>query len=275
MNKKFILSSVVILLVILVVSTSNVFAMDTASNSGTLKIGSPSAKRLEITTANMDKAKSRATAEIDRRLASLNKVLERLNSFKHLSSDQRPVLTANVQEQIDSLTALRAKISADTDVATLKIDIQSIRDSYRIYAFFIPQIHLLAAADAMIEATNKGTEIASMLETKISQAQSSGQDVASLLTILSDMRTNIDGAKTQAQNVQSAVTPLTAEGYPGNKATLQEARTNLRSGRGNLEIARSDARTIRDSLRSGQIPKATINTQLSSPSAAATSSANR
>lgn len=256
--------------------TSFVLAQDASSPSANPRIGTSSAKRLEITTANMDAAKKRSIAEIDRRITSLTRALERLSTFKHLSSDQKTSLSAQVQEQINSLTALKEKISADTDVVVLRTDIQAIRDNHRIYAFFLPKIHLLAASDAMIEAANKGDEIADTLEERMGTLQTSGQDVASLQVTLADLRTNLDAARTQAQDVQSAVSALTVDGFPASKTILQEARTNLRAGRGNLETARSDARIIRDAIKAGRVPVGVrISTKSAVPSSrsAATSSA--
>lgn len=243
-----------LIFVFLFFSVSGVYAQELSTRSALNKTGSASAKRLEITAANMDKAKERATAEINRRITSLNKTIERLNKFKHLLTDQKTALTAQVQEEITSLTALKEKILADKDVVTLRTDIQAIRNSHRIYAFFLPKVHLLAAADAMIEAANKAAEIANMLEAKIAEARNKGQDVTSLETALSDMRTNIDAVKTAGENVQSLVSSLAIGGFPANKTALQEARTSLRAGKENLKTVRNDARDIRQALRLGSIP---------------------
>lgn len=264
----------VIIFASLFFSITGVYAQELSTKSA-LKTSSPSARRLEITALNMDNAKQRATAEIDRRLTSLNKTIERLNKLNRLSSDVKTSLTAQVQVEIDSLTALKAKILADTDVATLKTDIQAIRNSHRIYAFFLPKVHILAAADAMIEAANKAAEIANMLETKITEARNKGQDVTFLETALSDMRTNIDAAKTAGENVQNRVSALALGGFPANKTALQEARTSLRAGKENLKTVRDDARDIWQALRLGSIPlrlrnkTATKNADMTTPTVSA------
>src|SRR5689334_19811975 len=49
----------------------------------------------------------RASQELSRRIDALKKVLNRINEIKHLTTDQRTTLTTQVQQEIDSLTALQ------------------------------------------------------------------------------------------------------------------------------------------------------------------------
>src|SRR5260370_39951459 len=83
--------------------------------------------------------KERAGKEIDRRVASLMKLIDRVNAIKRLSTTQKSTFTAEIQVQITNLNNLKAKIAADTDLPTLRIDVQSIVQSYTIYALFMPQ----------------------------------------------------------------------------------------------------------------------------------------
>ena len=187
---------------------------------------------------------ARADKEITRRLESLQKLITRINEFKKLSAAQKTALTTQVQAQITSLTALQAKIKADTDPATLKTDVQSIIGSYRIYALFMPQIQILGAADRLLTTADEMSSHAATLETKINEAQAKGQNVTDLQTLLADMNAKVTDAKTQGQNAINAVTPLTPDGYPGNKTILQSARQMVVMGIKDLNTARQDARKV-------------------------------
>ena len=208
----------------------------------------------------MEKLRTRALAEIDRRLKALAGLIERINNLKRLTADQKSSLTSSIQEQIASLTDPRAKIQADTDLATLKTDIKSIVDSYRIFALFMPKVHIFVVAEVELNYADRLSELAIKLQTRIEEAKNSGQDVASLQTLLTEMQSKISEAKIQAQKVIDTVIGLTPDGYPGNKTTLESAREMLQTARQSLQQARNDASQIIagvKGLKGGIIPTVT------------------
>lgn len=240
------LFSLFIALSLFLMIASPVLAIGNAFGQG--NAGSRAAEREQKTKERMDNIsenlKQRAQSEIGRRVESLNKLLTRINEFKKLSATQKSTLTTQVQSEISTLNALLAKINADTDVATLRTDVKSIVDAYRIYALFIPQIQILGAADRILTVTDEMTTLAAKLETKINEQQTKGQNVTDLQTLLTDMKAKIADAKTQSQAAIDAVTPLTPAGFPGNKTTLQSARQMLATALKDLNTARQDVRQI-------------------------------
>ncbi len=203
----------------------------------------------EKATQRLSNLKNRADKEVDRRVASLNNLVGKVNSIKRLTDSQKSTFVSQIQTEVTNLTTLKAKIDADTDLDTLKADIKSIVNSYRVYALFIPKIHLLVAADGMLETADKFTALVTKLQTKIQAAQGAGKDVSSLQATLTDLQSKITDAKNQANQVISTVTPLAPEGYPGNKTTLQTASNMLKTGRADFKAARDDAKTIVSGLK--------------------------
>jgi len=239
MTKTFSLFVVLALFLVIaspVMAVGNAFGQARAS-----KAAERAQERLDNISENL---RERAQKEISRRTEALNKLITRISEFKKLSSTQKSTLTTQVQAQIDALNALLTKINADTDVATLKTDVKSIVDSYRIYALFIPQIQILGSADKILSITDEMTTLSTTLEAKIGEQQAKGQNVTDLQTLLTDMKAKIADAKTQAQAAIDAVTPLTPAGFPGNKTTLQSARQMLTTAITDLNTARQDARQI-------------------------------
>ncbi len=215
-------------------------------------VGSKAADRMEnvqnkIQEKTADRSanlQQRANKELTRRINSLNELLTRISGFKKLSDTQKASLTSQVQAQITALTALQAKIAADTDPTALKTDVQSIVQSYRIYALFLPKIQILAAADRVLSVSDEMSSHAATLQTKIAADQSAGKNVSDLQTLLSDMNAKIADAKTQAQGAIDTVTPLTPDGYPANKQQLQSARQMIATAVKDLDTARQDGRKI-------------------------------
>lgn len=164
--------------------------------------------------------KTNADREIDRRIASLNNLITRLNNVKRLSADQKSTLSSQVNTEITNLQTLKSKIDADTDPATLLTDKKSIVNSYRVFLLFEPKIRIITQADEIIDLAN----------------------VMLGKTTNSDATSKINDAITQANNAINSVSPLTPDGYPGNKSSFDSAR-------GMLKTARTDLRTARPLMK--------------------------
>ncbi len=206
------------------------------------------ARSAGVKTENLDRLKEKANREIDRRIAGLNRLIDLVNRIKRLTDSQKTDLTTQVQNQITSLQTLKTKIAADTDIATLRADVQSIVKDYRIYALFIPKIYIIANADRLLDIANEMTQVAAKLQIRIDAAKAVGNDTGEMQKLLTDYTAKVADAKSQAQNAINTVLPLTPDGYPGNKTTLMSARTMLQAARASLRTANKDSQQIRQLL---------------------------
>jgi hypothetical protein len=166
-------------------------------------------KRIQIKIALK---KTNAIKEIDRRLASLNKLTDKINGIKRISSTQRETLLAQIKIEITSLQDLKTKIEAETDATALQEEKKSITESYRIYALLIPKIEIIAHADKIISLA----------------------DAMSAKTTDEGLKKIIAESKAKAQSAIDLVMPLVPEDYPGFKTTLSTARDMLKDARTNL-----------------------------------------
>ena len=165
----------------------------------------------------MDLKKTNATREIDRRIASLNSLITKINGVTRITAEQKTSLVAQVQTEIDNLGALKDKIAADTDATVLKADKQQIVLTYRIYALFLPKINLISHAD----------EIQNLADAmKIKAANN--PDALAKITIASN----------KTAEAISTVMVLTPDGYPGNRTDLSRANVMLKDARQALSDAR-------------------------------------
>lgn len=173
-------------------------------------------KRAEMNTKVTTLKKAKANHEIDRRIGSMNKMIERIVNVKRITEAQRNTLISQVKTEIVNLTALKARIQNDTDEATLNANKKSIVSSYKIYALFMPKMTIIAHADAILN-------LAELMLGKnpTSEAQSKIQDAKALST-----------------SAISMAVSLTVDGYPANKTQLETARKNLQTARLNLAAAR-------------------------------------
>ncbi len=204
--------------------------------------------------ARIAKAKTHADQELDRRVTSLNALATRVNDMKKITDAQKSSLTAAITDQVNTVTALKAKIDADTDVATLRADIQSITKSYRIYALILPQASLVAAADRAMDVASSMSALAGKLQARISTLQTSGTDVTALQAAYADFNLKIADANTQANAAVTEAVSLKPDNgdktvMAANVAALKDARKKVQAAQQDLVVARKDAETIVRGIR--------------------------
>ncbi len=148
---------------------------------------------------------------------------------------------------IANLNTLKAKIDADTDLATLKTDRQAIYTQYRVYMLFMPQLRIYVAADRIDDTADLMTQVATKLGTRITGN-------SALQTTLTDANAKIADAKIQAQAAIDAIKNLEADnGNDGimssNKQALLNAKSHIMKAVADLQNARKDFATIVSSLK--------------------------
>lgn len=200
-------------------------------------------------TARLSSLHIAADTAITARLTSLNSASARINGLAKLSSDQKAQFNGQITTDINALTALKSKADADTDLTTLRADYRSIFTTYRIYAEFLPQLHLLIASDTMGVSADKLTQFATKLQSRV---QAAGNP-SNLTSLLSDMQAKNADADTQYKNVQSQVSQLTPQGYDANPSgttsILKGARSEIQTGANDLKASWADAKQIMQALK--------------------------
>ncbi|MEI6478329.1 MAG: hypothetical protein WCO52_05085 [bacterium] len=192
---------------------------------------------------------ARGDANITARTTSLSGLKTKIAAAKRLSASQKASLTTEIEAQITGLTALKASLDADTTVETARTDFQKIFSQHFIYAFYVPRVNRIIAADEQVQAAAVLTTLTPKLQTYITTAKTAGTDVTSLQVKLDEMLAKTAEAKTLAQGVINTLTPLTAAGYPDNKSTVEASATSLRTARADLKTSRDDAHSIVTALR--------------------------
>ena len=212
------------------------------------------AKASDKVLARIEKGKERAKEEIARRTAALGALSEKVQAMARVSDDMKASISGTVQSQITMLSSLQAKIEADVDLDTLRADIKSITESYRIFMLVLPQGRIATAADSIQITAASLTTLAGKLETRIAEAQAKGSDTAALSTSLSDMKAKIDDAKLQAEAAISLTATLKPDNgdktiADANKKALKDAQVKLKAAREDLKTARKAGGDIVKALK--------------------------
>ena len=217
-----------------------------SATGGTATLGVKAQAKLSAVEAKLGAS---STAEIEKRVTDLTGLSGRINAMVHVDAATKASLSASLQADITALTNLKAKISADTDAATLKADVASITDAYRIYVLVGPQTRILAAADRASTIGDMITALNVNLETRITAAQAAGKDVSTIVAAQTDMTSKVADAKLQASTAISAVSGLTPDNgdaakLAANTAALKQARADINVAATDLKEAQKDVKTI-------------------------------
>lgn len=199
-------------------------------------------------------AKTHADQEIERRTAALTDLNTRIQAMAKVSASVKSTLEASITSQISALTDLKTKIDADTATDTLKVDIQSITKSYRIFMLIIPQARVAAAVDVVGTVGDSMTAVGAKLQTRITTAQNAGKDVTTLTAALSDMTAKIADANTQAGAALSETVALTPDNgdqakMQSNNKVIADAKVKLKAASADLRAARQDIQKILVALK--------------------------
>src|SRR5258708_3801162 len=220
----------------------NIGISASSSGHGTLHVGGSGTLSVH--------AKDRADQEITRRINALTELETRINAMKKLSADEKSSLSAEIQAQITLLNGLQAKIVADANsTSSLKADIKSITDAYRIFSLVIPQGRIQATTDRILAIGDIMTTLAGQLQTKISAAQTAGKDMSAAVSALAGMNAKVADASVQAQAAVTETSGLKPDNgdktiEASNKAALKDARAKTKVAEQDLVTARVDAGKI-------------------------------
>ncbi|MDO8518083.1 MAG: hypothetical protein Q7S26_02220 [bacterium] len=232
----------------------NAAAAVRATDTGTTDAGVSATATASVRTKAMTTAVTRADKEIARRIASLDDANARVQAMQQVTPAFKTSLSAAIQAQIAALTTLQTKIDADTDLATLKTDVQSVTKSYRIYALVLPQVRIAAAADRAVTLATMMNTLGAKLQARIASAGSAGLDTTALSAALEDMGTKLSDASSQAQAAVSATASLVPDNgdktvMASNAAAFKTARKDLQTAQQNLVAARKDVTAILKGLK--------------------------
>ncbi len=227
------------------------------------KMGLPDGKRpgLAMGPNKEGDIKVRADKEIKRRIDALNKFSERMSAMVRVGGEDKSKLQEEIAAQIKLLTDLQVKISAETSTTSLKEQVKSITDSYRVYALVLPKVAITAAAARVNTLAVQMTTLGAKLEARLNTAETAGANISVAQTALIDYKAKVADAKIQADAAVSGIANLQPDSGDAsikatNVAALQAAHKKIQAAQQDLVAARKDVNTIRQNL-----PKVRVDAQ--------------
>lgn len=217
----------------------------------------------------------RANQEITRRVNALNALSARVVTMVRLSTTDKNNLSSSIQLQVGAMNSLQSQITADAaanNTSSLKLAVQSITASYRIFMLVLPQGTIEAAADRALTIVGIMNDLAIKFSARIQAAQSAGNNVAATQTTLVDLNAKVSDASTQVMAAAAEVASLTPDNgsstiMASNTAALKDARSKIQAAQQDFVAARADAETIIKALAAFKV-SATASTTVSASTSA-------
>jgi hypothetical protein len=233
-------------LIVLAIASSTVNAQATtavAANSSVTTTLSASQKQQHLVNIQ-----TRGSAEITRRLTSLNTVLGKITSNSKLTVADQTSLVSEVNTEITGLTNLKTQLVADTTLTAAITDAQSIISEYRVYALVLPKIWLVSTADSQQVTEAKLTTLSQNLQSRITSDQQAGLNVASIQSQLDSVNTLVATAQGISSNMEQSVVGLQPSDYNADKTVLSGDLAKLKTANADLKSAYTNDKTIVSAL---------------------------
>lgn len=196
--------------------------------------------------------KQACEAAIDKRLGSLATLGTTVSTNTYLTADHKALLGGEITGETTGLTALRAKIAADTVRSVLVADCRSIVDEYRVYLLMTPKVHLMIAGDAAVAIGARFGDLAAKLQADINVDKASGKDVTDAQRDLNNMEAAVasaTGAAAPVPTVLNFALPLNPSDYLNDRQDVLTARSDVNTAHTDFVQARSDVKQVITDLK--------------------------
>lgn len=214
------------------------------STRGLERVADRASAAAEKQTNELANLKARGDKMIADRLASLQKLLTRVQNDKRLTDSDKTSFTTDINTTIASLNTLKAKIDADTDAATTRADVRSIVTNYRIYEIYEPKLILLIVINNLLTADTNLTTLNQKVRILLTQLNILDPNAKAALDDMSKQLTTINTLLTTDRSLLLNVTISTTD----PKSIFTQVRKDLATVRADFAKIRADVAQVRNIL---------------------------
>ena len=205
--------------------------------------------------------KTKTLKEIDTRVTTLTSLNAKVQAMTNVTAVNKAAVNTEVQSQLNALTTLRAKVVADTDLATLKADRVALTKSFKVFGFSVPTTNLAGRVEAHFSMLAGLATTSAALVTDIQTAQNAGKDVTAVRSTLTNLNAKLADANVQSNAAVAIVTPMINGSAPVNQTALMDAYAKYKIALQDIKTVKSEAKTIIKQLKDwGIAVTATLNT---------------
>lgn len=228
--------------------TAKRFGAVTVGAAVAVSIAALPAQAADNSSSTLQKAQAATTARINARLTTLHTLQTKIAGFKDLTAGESTTLNNLLSTDLSGLTALETKVNAETTVAAVKADAQTMIDGYRVYLLVAPKVSLTHAAATETDVLARLQKVHDALADRL--AKDSTADTTANQNLLADMQNQIkagdariDGQVTQLLAIQPSPDATSLE------ASVKQVRDAATDTRTDIGKAVADAKQVRAALK--------------------------
>lgn len=199
--------------------------------------------------ARLEQARQRCLAEIDRRLATLDRMEQGATTAAALTDAHREAIVAIAAGERTSLGQLRPQVETAADAAALEALCRSVLTDHRIYLLRVPQGRLTVRLDRDAAAVTRLAETAAKLQEKVDERSAAGEDVTAAQAALDTMRAELDAVTDGIAGQADALLALTPGDFEADNDVVEPFRDVAEDARQDLRDAVTAAREVARALR--------------------------
>ena len=186
-------------------------------------------------------------AAVKKRLVTIDRLTTALAARSHVSDAHRATLSSTYTSDTSGLTAVDAKVQADTTCGQAVADGRTVVTDYRVYLLLVPQTHLVAASDTGTYAAGQLSATEPKVQAAI-DALTDPQEKATAQAKLDDLTAKVDAATASLSGIADAMLALKPSDIPAQLATIDGYRAKVASARQDLRQAIADAKALKTLL---------------------------
>lgn len=204
-------------------------------------------------TDRLAEVKARATEQIEKRLASLERLTVKIEEAKHLEDGHGASLLSDISASDAALRTGLSEVAAAETLEELRELVPPIFKNTLVFALLGPKTHEVVASDATVGIVARLADSGTKLQDALDRLAETGIDVTEVQKTLDEATRLVADAATTGGAVADSVINLQPADWPDpaqaalaeGKATLDNARSSLREAR---ELAREVIEFIRVSI---------------------------
>jgi hypothetical protein len=201
------------------------------------------------TSAKLVTIQAAAKLAVANRIAALNEAIPEVSANQVVTAADRAALLTILNGDLNAITALGAKIAADTSAAEASADYQTIFTGYRVYALALPQVRYAEAADDLAGGVVTSMTAAQSTLAALLAGADSAKNTTAVQAWMSDLGHQISAITSATNGLSATVLADTPAQYDANHALLSQPRASLAGARTDAKTARSDVANVLKALQ--------------------------
>lgn len=203
--------------------------------------------------SDLSQMKAQTIAGINSRITGLTSFINSVMG-KKLGGGDKSQIISNAEVELLALENAKTKISADTDITTLKADRDQMQAQYLSTRILGTKGVMLLHAEGMEKRTDIKNAQAAQFEIKIAALLAKGKDVSLLQSQLQTLKSKLADADAQYEKAGEIITPITGGGtdivgLKANKLTLYNTQSLIHIGGQDLKDATALIRQMNQEIK--------------------------